>query len=173
MTNPAIKPGDIILADTKGAYGRLIQFGESIRWKQSSRWHHSALVTEVDANGQIWVVQMARRGERVRLENVAPGRTLKVIPCPDNVDTQRVVNFANRVIGTKYGILTIISIAFNILTPSEIRLDIHRNGTLICSAAVARALEHGGWWCPVDPFQITPAQIDQFLGANGWIIDGK
>ena len=116
---------------------------------------------------------MARRGERVRLEDVAPGRTLKVIPCPDDVDIQRVVNFANRVIGTKYGILTIISIAFNILTPSEIRLDIHRDGTLICSAAVARALEHGGWWCPVDPFQITPAQIDQFLGADGWIIDGK
>ena len=116
---------------------------------------------------------MARRGERVRLEDVAPGRPLKVIPCPDGVNRQRAIDFANRVIGTKYGVLTIISIAFNLLTPSEVRVDIRRDGTLICSAAVARALEHGGWWCPVDPFQITPAQIDKFLGHTGWIIDGK
>ena len=166
-----IQPGDIVLAYTSGAYGRLIQFGQALRWRHHSKWHHSALVVEIDAEGTVWCVQMARRGERVRLQDVAPGRPLKIISCPDGVDRQRAIDFANRVIGNKYGILTIISIAFNILTPSEFRVDIRRDGTLICSAMVARSLEHGGWWCPVDPFQISPAEIDEILGKNGWEIN--
>lgn len=165
-----IQAGDIVLANTKGAYGRLIQFGQAIRWGQHSRWHHAALVVEVDTEGTVWVVQMARRGEKVRLQDVAPGRPLKIIPCPDGVDRQRAIDFANRCIGIKYGVLTIISIAFNILTPRPIRLDLRRDETLICSAMVARALEHGGWWCPGDPFQISPAQIDLALGANGSVL---
>ena len=164
----AIKPGDAILADTKGAYGRLIQFGQAIRWRKHSRWHHAAIVIEVDASGQVWCIQMARKCERVKLENIASGRPLKIVPCPVGVNGRAAVDYAQKQLGTKYGIATILSIAFNILTPKVIRVDFRRGETLICSALVARSWEHGGWNCPVDPFQISPAQLDELAGQNGW-----
>jgi hypothetical protein len=167
-----VQIGDAVLANTKGAYGRLIQFGQAIRWKKHRQWHHSAIVVRIDPSGQIWCVQMARRGELVKIENIAPGRPLKIVPCPEHVDRDRAVAYAMTLVGIKYGILTIISIAFNILTPQPIRIDLRRDETLICSAAVARSWEHGGWYCPGDPFQISPAQIDEYVGARGWIFHG-
>ena len=163
-----IKPGDAVLADTKGAYGRLIQFGQAIRWSKHRHWHHAAIVVEIDANGQVWCIQMARRCERVKLEDIAPGRPLKVVPCPDGVNNNEAVEYAKKQLGTKYGVATILSIAFNILTPNPIRIDFRRGETLICSALVARSWEHGSWNCPVDPFQISPAQLDELAGENGW-----
>lgn len=165
---PNIKPGDAVLADTKGAYGRLIQFGQAIRWSKHRRWHHAAIVTEVDEYGQVWCVQMARHCERVNINDIAPGRPLKIVPIPEGVNAAEAVSYAERQIGTKYGVSTILSIAFNILTPESIRIDFRRTGTLICSALVVRSWEHGNWDCPTDPFQVTPAQIDQWLGAKGW-----
>lgn len=163
-----IKPGDAVLAYTSGAYGRLIQLGQAIRWRTHRKWHHAAIVVEVEASGQVWCVQMARRCERVKLQDIAPGRPLKIVPIPENVNAEEAVSYANRQIGTKYGVSTIFSIAFNILTPESIRIDFRHTGTLICSALVARSWEHGNWDCPTDPFQISPAQIDVFLGENGW-----
>ena len=165
-----IKPGDAVLANTQGAYGRLIQFGQAIRWRKHSRWHHAALVVEVDSNGQVWCIQMARQCERVKIENIAPGRPLKIVPCPEGVNGRAAVDYAQKQLGTKYGIATILSIAFNILTPKVIRVDFRRGETLICSALVARSWEHGNWNCPVDPFQISPAQLDELVGQNGWNI---
>lgn len=173
MTNPTLQIGDAILADTQGAYGRLIQFGQRLHWGKHSKWHHAAIVVKIDPDGQVWVVQMARRGELVKIEDVAPGRPLKVIPCPKGVNREEAVAYAMTLIGIKYGILTIVSIAFNLFTPDPIRFDIRHDGTLICSAAVARSWEHGSWNCKVDPFQVTPAQLDEFLGDTGWPYNGK
>lgn len=168
MTNPAIQLGDCILADTKGLYGRVIQFGQAIRWAKHRHWHHAAIVVEVDADGTVWCVQMARHGEKTKLQDIAPGRPLKVIPCPNGVNRDMAVAYANTLVGVDYGILTIFSIAINVLTPGSFRLDFRTDSTLICSAAVARSWEHGGWICPIDPFSITPAQIDAYLGDTGW-----
>lgn len=172
MTTKNTQPGDCVLADTRGAYGRLIQFGQALRWKRHSRWHHGAIVTQIDPDGQVWCVQMAKHGEKVKIEEIAPGRPLKIIPCPKGVDRKKSVDYANKIVGTDYGILTIVSIAITILTPGAFRIDFRHEGTLICSAAVARSWEHGGWDCPVDPFSITPAQIDELLGDTGWPYDG-
>jgi len=170
MTNPTIQPGDCILADTKGLYGRVIQFGQAIKWAKHRRWHHAAIVVEVDSEGTVWCVQMARHGERSKLQDIAPGRPLKVVPCPPGVNRNMAIAYANTLVGVDYGIMTIFSIAINVLTPGSLRIDFRMDGTLICSAAVARSWEHGGWVCPMDPFSITPAQIDQICGASGWHI---
>jgi len=169
MTIHKIQPGDAILANTKGLYGRIIQFGQKLKWSGHSKWHHAAIVTDIDSNGQVWVFQMARHGEIVKLEDVAPGREIKIIPCPDGVNRADAVAYAKILVGTDYGILTIVSIAINVLTPGSIRFDLRHEGTLICSAAVARCWEHGDWYCPTDPFTITPAEIDQILGKTGWL----
>jgi hypothetical protein len=160
-----IKPGDAGFAVTKNLYGRLIQFGQALRWWKYRQWHHMFIVDEVDpTTGTIWVIQMARKCERVKIENVAPGGHVKIVPAPTDIDANRAIEWARKQIGTEYGYITIASIAVNICLPDFFQIDILKDGTLICSALVARAWEHGGWDCPVNPFNITPAEFDGILG---------
>lgn len=173
MTNVYnLEPGDAIFAHSKDLYGTAIRYAEALRWWRGHYWNHMAIVESVDDTGQVWCIEMARRCERVRLEDVAPGGHLKVIKCPDGVDRARAVAYAQAQVGIKYAVLTIVSIVFSLFTPSAIQVDFHRGGpALICSALVARAWEHGGWDCPVDPFQISPAQFDMILGNGGYYIN--
>lgn len=164
---PGIQPGDAIFARTNNTYGALIRFGQALRWWKYRKWNHMAIVDSIDTDGQVWVIQMAKHGERVKLEEVAPKGQLKWNSLPDGIDRNRVMEYARKRVGTDYGVLTIISIAVNLLLPKPISFDIRHEDTLICSALVARAWEHGGWDCPVDPFQITPAEFDAILEGGG------
>ena len=164
-----INPGDAVFAHTRTLYGFIIRFGQALRWWKSHKWNHMAIVDEIDENGQVWVIQMARKGERVRIEEVAPGGTLKILPMPRELNVEEILEYARKQIGTDYGVLTIISIALNLCLPQFLNLDIRRAKTLICSALVARAWEHGGWDCPVDPFQITPAEFSELFNSNGYV----
>jgi hypothetical protein len=159
--------GDAVFAHTNNTYGWVIRLGQAIRWWKYRSWNHMAYVDSVDEDGQIWVLQMARRCERVKIEDVAPKGHVKIIHCPPEVNREMATNYARNLIGTKYGVLTIVSVAINLLMPNPLRLDIRQDDTLICSGFVARAWEHGGWNCPVDPFQITPAEFDKILGGGG------
>jgi hypothetical protein len=157
------QPGDIGFAWTQNPYGALIRFAQALRWWNWRKWNHMFVVQEIDETGQIWVLQMARRCERVRIEDVAPKGHVKIVQCPDDLDRDRVMAWANKRVGTKYGVLTIVSIAFNLCLPNSLRVDIHKEDTLICSTFAARAWEHGGWDCPTDPFQIIPAEYDRLV----------
>jgi len=159
--------GDAVFAHTSNFYGWIIRLGQAIRWWKYRSWNHMAYVDSVDEDGQVWVLQMARRCERVKIEDVAPKGHVKIIPCPSDVNREMATKYARNLIGTKYGVLTIVSIAINLFMPDKLRLDIRQDDTLICSGFVARAWEHGGWNCPVDPFQITPAEFDKLLGGGG------
>jgi hypothetical protein len=168
IKNPLVCPGDAIFAHTNNAYGYMIRFGQAIRWWKYRTWNHMAIVDSIDEDGQIWVIQMARHGERVRIEDVAPGGKLKCIPAPKEINIEESLKYARLMVGIDYGVLTIVSIALNLLLPGQLNFDIRREMTLICSALVARAWEHGGWICPVDPFSVTPAEMDQILGGGGF-----
>ena len=133
----------------------MIRFGQAIRWWKYRSWNHMAIVDFVDADGTIWCIQMARRCERVKIQDVAPGGHVKIISCPDTVNRDEATAYARRQLGTKYGVLTIISIAVNIVLPAFFRFDIRTADTLICSALVARSWEHGSWDCPTDPVSYT------------------
>lgn len=171
MTNQFFpQPGDAVFAFTHTSYGRLIRFGQALRWWKWRKWNHMAIVDEVNADGQIWVIQMARYCERVKIEDVAPGGHVKIVPMPEDLDRNRVMKYARSCLGTRYGFLTIFSIAVNLVTIKQIRIDIRRDDTLICSAFVARSWEHGGWNCKTDPFQISPAEFDMVLNQDGKLI---
>lgn len=167
IVNPNIKPGDAIFAKTNNFYGTMIRAAQATRWWQGHAKNHMAIVVKVDPNGQIWVVQMARHGELVKLEDVAPNGELWWTPMPNELDRQRAVDYAMGKVGEDYGVLTIFSIGLNLMLPDFMIFDIRREGTLICSALVARCWEHGGWNCPVDPFQITPGQFWEVIGRVG------
>ena len=169
-SNYVPKTGDAVFAYTKNAYGFLIRIGQATRWWKYRKWNHMAFVDSVDPDGTIWVIQMAKRGQRVKIQDVAPGGHVKFVPAPGDIDIARAAEYARKRIGTKYGVMTIVSIAINLLLPNMLRFDIRREDTLICSALVARAWEHGGWDCPVDPFDITPAEFDGILGGGGFDI---
>ncbi len=156
----AIQPGDVVLAKTNGIMGRLIRLAERIYWRKGSTYSHAAIVINVTGS-TVTVLQMRLRGcQRTTIDQVAPGGSYVTKSCPPGVDRARSIAYALTRQNDKYGIFTFISIAFNLLTPRWFWLDFRRTGTLICSALVARSWEHGGWNCPVDPFQISPAQID-------------
>jgi len=156
-------PGDLVLAHSKGAFAILIRFGQWLRpsWRPYKYWNHAAIITHVEPkSGEIWCMQMGRRGQLVSIDKVSPGGVHQIRPIPDGIDRIRAIDYALRQNGIKYSVAAIFSIALNLLTPKAIAFDFRRRGdALICSALVARSWEHGGWDCPGDPFQITPAEL--------------
>jgi hypothetical protein len=160
-TKTLARPGDIVLAHTKGLYGAAIRVAQWIRWKGFNTWNHAAIVVSNDA-GVIKCVEMAIRCELITLDDIAPAGKIILVIAPDGVDRERAVAYALRQVGTKYGVLTILSILFNLFTPNFISIDFRRLHTLICSALVARSLEHGGATVPYDPFFISPAQLAEW-----------
>lgn len=154
-------PGDLVLAHSKGAFAVLIRFGQWLRpsWRKWKKWNHAAIVVDV-AGSEPLCVQMGRRGQLVTLAEVSPGGYTEVRKMPAGLDRTKVVNYAREQIGVKYSVAAIFSIALTLLTPKMFHFDFRRSGdSLICSALVARSWEHGGWSCPTDPFQITPAEL--------------
>ena len=103
---------------------------------------------------------------RAKLSDVAPGGSYAILSCPKGVERELVVAEAQKLLRDKYAFISIASIAFNLLLPLPIRLNVYENGTLICSAVTALALLAGGWlhqW--PDLYQVTPAQIGTALCA--------
>jgi hypothetical protein len=129
-----------------------------------------AIVVKIDPDGTVWCLQMVKHCSLVRLQDITPLGEIVVVPCPDGVDRDKSVMFANLQLGVDYGDLDIVSIAINICLPSVLGFDVHKNDTLICSALVARSWEHGGYTLPrgIDPFTITPGQFYLVLGVAGY-----
>ena len=168
--NSNIQPGDLVLAHSRGAFAVLIRFGQWLRpsWRPWKRWNHTAIVVGIRTNGKIRCMQMGRRGEIVNIDEVSPKGYYIVRPCPKGVDRVKAVDYALRQNGIKYSVATIFSIALTLLTPKIVAVDFRRRGNaLICSALVARSWEHGGWLCPSDPFQITPAELAWITQPKG------
>lgn len=160
------QPGDLVLAHSKGAFAILIRFGQWLRpsWRKYKKWNHAAIV--VDVQNGIKCVQMGRRGQLVPIADVSPGGYTEIRSMPAGVDRTKAINYAQSCVGVKYSVMTIISIALNLLTPKMIHIDFRRDGNaLICSALVARCWEHGGWTCPTNPFDITPAELAKATGV--------
>lgn len=154
--------GDVVLAHSKGPFGVLIRFGQWLRpsWRPYRYWNHAAIVTNIRPDGTVRCTQMGRKCDTVDLKDVAPNGHVTIRPAPPGMDRLRAIEYALSQVGVNYSIATILSIALSLLTPSAVRFDFRRHGdALICSALVARSWEHGGWFCPADPFQITPAEI--------------
>jgi hypothetical protein len=160
-----VTPGDLVLARNKGLYAFLIRAAETLRWREGRRWNHAAIVSSV-SRGHIRVIAMGWHCEELALEDL--GVETKVVSAPKGVDVRKAVAYAQTKVGTKYGVLTIVSILINLLTPRFVRIDF-RSGkdSLICSALVARAWEHGGLDIdPVDPFQVTPAELAEMFDGE-------
>ena len=151
-----VQVGDIVFAHTGTFFGRVIRLGEWIRWRKGAFYNHVCVVNEI-RDGIPFVIQAETRGVTDDKPLSTLGQTLVVFP-PETVDVDKMLAFYRSQLGKRYGWLTILSIAFNILTPAW--LSVRWAWTWVCSAITAEALRAGGWFHDwPDIYQVTPAQL--------------
>ena len=166
MALPTPKPGSIGVAHTPDAMGLLIRVGESIRFKRGSNWNHGFIVSdETDENGSPYLIQAQIKGvtDTMTLAEL-PGDWM-ILPMPKGVNRARVLQFAKSQVGIRYGFVTILAIALDILTwnwfPS---FRGARRQSWICSALAFESLRFGGYLHNVvDIYEVTPADLYNFL----------
>ncbi len=134
----------------------MIKLAQWVRWRRDYDFSHAAIIVCVVENF-IQVAEMEYPTWKLTTYDQLGSPT--IIRAPDGINRQGAVNYALSRHGTHYGILTLFSILFNLFTPRAFRFDLHREGTLICSALVAWAWMIGGWWGIGDPYQVTPAEL--------------
>ena len=79
-------------------------------------------------------------------------------------DRLEAATFATSSIGARYGWVTIVSLAFSLLTGGKLAFAI--DGQLICSGLVARALERTTAIFKHDPARIMPAELAEIYNAQ-------
>jgi hypothetical protein len=156
-------PGYIGFAKNRGVMGKLIRVGEWLKFRKGSGWNHMFVVAE-DGNH---IIQATLEGvtDTALLTEVAPGGEYVVFAPPPGVRADDVLRFARSQVGTKYGVLTILAIAIDILTWQWVpALRGARKNSWICSGLTCEALRFGGWlynW--IDVYTVTPAQAYEAL----------
>ncbi len=181
-----VAPGDIILTHSTFWAGRIIRFGQRLRWrgarKWAAHWNHCALVVEGDSitdrrsypNGgemyvlrPAWIVEALGNGVERTCLNKYDDTEYAVVHMEVDaypLDTEQVLEFAHSVLSkrTHYGYWELLSLAGTLLTPKF--LNFSTPGTMICSGFVAQALTRAGIIWAVDPTYAMPADIaEQFL----------
>lgn len=158
------RPGDIVVFETGGIFGALIGFGEWLRRLRYHDVHHVGVVTTKAPDGSRLAIQAARHVDEQPIEAIAKGRPFYVLPCPAGVNRRLVVAQARAMLGCAYGVASIISIAFQILTPGFFHIELRRQRTIICSALGALCLHAGGFLHPWDDiYEVMPAELAAVL----------
>jgi hypothetical protein len=154
-------PGDFLLTHSSGIYGRLIRFGEAIRyWGQDkvfAHWSHAAIFVN-DAGD---IIEALGGGVQQRNISVYQGTEYVVVRLPATVsalDREEAVEFARFCLNDSYGWLTIVSIGLCLLSGAKFGFGV--DGQQICSALVARCLERiGEIFTEGEPWRLMPADL--------------
>jgi uncharacterized protein YycO len=160
-TNPSALPGDFILTHSSGIYGRVIRFGEALRYRGQDKvfahWSHAAIFVDNDGN----IIEALGGGVQKRNISVYHGTEYVVVHLPlitTPPDRDEAVKFADFCLNDAYGWLTIINVALCLLTGAKISFGV--DGQQICSALVARCIERiGEIFTEAEPWHIMPADL--------------
>ena len=161
----APRPGDFILTHGDQWTSRLIRFGQSLRYRgvkaKYTYWNHTALV--VDHTGAI--VEALGTGVALRsIHDYEPTQYTVVRIDASDEDRAQAATFARSCVGAQYGWVTIVSIAFSLVTGGGFAFAI--DGQLICSGLVARALERTNAIFKHDPARIMPAELAEIYDVE-------
>lgn len=168
--------GDCVFCTSPGFVGWAIRLGQKIRgYGKYTTWSHVAWLDRPvrDDSGKVvdWYLGQAQgRGvynTQLLSEHGGQYEIISLSAFPRVVgtnqaweqDRQEILTMLRSQLGTKYGFLTILSIAFNVLTPKFIRVDFRRDGTWICSGLYAYGLLSGGGKITGDVYQQFPAEL--------------
>jgi hypothetical protein len=136
-------PGDFILTHSNSLTGRLIRLGQWFRYGNATykRWSHAALIVSeqgdlIEAVGRGILstpISHYRSTERYLVHLSAA--------TADKRDREQIVEFARYWLAQKprYGCVTIVSVAFSLITSAKFVFGI--DGQFTCSGLVASALE--------------------------------
>jgi hypothetical protein len=102
------------------------------------------------------------------LSEVAPGGEYITFPPPSDVDRKKLLEFSRAQVGSHYSFLTILSIAFDIVTWNWVPavMNSYRQ-SWICSGLLCEGLRYGGWlhqW--VNVYTISPQQAYDVLAKG-------
>lgn len=144
---------------------KLIRFGQRLRFRgedtRYTRWNHAAIF--VDAGGDL--VEALGGGVKRRNIAVYKGTEYTVVSIDKvvqaNADRQQAVQFAEWSLDQPYGFLSIVSIAYGLLTGGKFTFGF--DGQHICSGLVARALERTGAIFNRTPSHIMPADLAKYF----------
>lgn len=154
-------PGDFILTHSSGLFGRLIRFGESLRyWGEDAkyaRWNHAALIATADG----WLIEALSHGVVMTpISHYTPTEYFLVHLNDSDADIRdrgQAVAYARYCLGEGYGWLTICNIALALLTGCKFTFGI--DGQVICSGLVARCLERTSIIFPGAASNVSPADL--------------
>ena len=154
-----IEPGDLVFCHSSGMIGRGIRIAQ---WIAGDRcvYNHVAIVDRQAPGGDWYVIQAEAAGvtDDKLLSTITPGGYHEIVPPPEHVNPDDILDFARAQVGDPYGFLTDASIALTLVTPTF--FNVMRPWSWICSALAAESLRYAGWlhnW--PDAAQVTPAQL--------------
>lgn len=159
MPQQAINPGDFFLVHGDTWISRVIQFGQSLRFRNSpfNYWTHAGLFTDTDGN----IIEALGTGVTERHINYYKNEKYIIVHIyASDEDRMEAVRFAQACLNQQYGWITIASIALSLL--SGLRFSFGFDGQEICSGLVARSLERTPAIFPRDPSHIMPADLASY-----------
>lgn len=164
---PDFQPGDFILTRGKNWISWLIRFVQAVRFRGDDRifafWNHAAIVVTEEGD----LVEALGKGVAfTHISKYTPKEYILVRIEASEEDRIQAAKFAFSCLGSKYGLLNFLSIGFCLLTGAKIIAGI--DGTYICSALVARALERTDARFDKSPIRISPADLARYyhVGAE-------
>jgi uncharacterized protein YycO len=153
------RPGDFLLTHSRTWTGRLIRFGQRLRYTGANtkyaHWNHAALFVNESED----IIEALGGG--VQLRNVSVYRQTEYhVVYLENIfeeDRQEETAFAYHCLNDEYGFLTDVSLGLSLLTGLKFAFGI--DGQMICSGLVARSLERTGEIFEMDTWRATPADL--------------
>jgi hypothetical protein len=151
-------PGDFLLVSTTGILAKFIRLGQFLRYhgamKPFSHWNHAAMVIDEEGN----IIEAVGRG--VVVSHISEYKDVEYYYVSTKLNKQsrdQVSAASKSFIKDKYGFVTIISIALELLT--GIKIQFNSSNSMICSAVVAQSLWAGGVIFDRNPYQMMPADL--------------
>lgn len=163
---PQASFGDIILTHSTFWSGRIIRFGQRLRFRKNrkvyAQWNHAILVT-----GPSTIVEALGHG--VTENPLSKYQGTEFVLIPTNVtptDRSQILAFSNSVLEKreKYGYVEILSLGLTLLIPLPIQFG--SPDTMICSGFVASALTRAGLIWDQTPEYMMPADIAEHFEIN-------
>jgi len=161
-------PGDFILTHSKCFVSRIIRWGQKLRfWGERRKytwWNHAALIVSKEGD----LIEALGRGvvpNKISAYALVEYTVVRIHPELANVhDRDEVVAYGKWALGEKYGYLTIVSIALNLIVGGKFTFFI--DGQTICSGLVARALERTKIIFDRSPSRIMPADLAEYFNVE-------
>ena len=158
-------PGDFVLTHGDAWTSRMIRFGQALRIYGDDRtytyWNHAAMIVGADGS----IVEALGAGVRVGNLSTYLRASYHIVHIDASAaDRVQVVRYTESQVGIPYGFLTIVGIAFGLLTGAKFTFDFE--GQHICSGLVARSLERTDAIFNRSPEHIMPADLAKYYSVD-------